>query len=149
MIRDEWKLARIYNGIEIRILRRKEIGEDCIECQDPVTKERIISDCHNCFNTGKVGGYCSPFNSWGRILAEQNNESHSQLGVEEIIKSNWRIPGFPQVSMGDLIFEKDNGNIWHIDGKGVGKIASNEVDSQILQCSLLSHNSIEYKMEIL
>ena len=144
--KDEMKVMRVYLGIPIELRRRKEMGQRCQECYDSVTMETISSHCPACFNTGFVGGYTTPYASMGRFFQENAVEQHTSQGIGEIVKGTWRVPSFPELSKGDILIETVSNNRWTVERCTKGKISSNEVDMQTLQCSLISKHSIEYEL---
>jgi hypothetical protein len=92
-------------GTKCSVYKRRNFGENCKRCRDAITGRITVSNCQNCFGTGKVDGFydgidifmnLSPHDSDVRLDGLQKVEEH-----DSVFYAN----NFPVFYSGDIVVE--------------------------------------------
>ena len=99
-------------GRRIWILPVKVFGQHC-KCYDPVMRRKVRSNCVTCYDTGWVGGYDSPVETYGLIIQPDDILTKTNFGDVQIKNGYVNLPNYPIVEDGFIIVDPDN-NRWKI-----------------------------------
>ena len=107
---------RAHHGVELSIYKRRQWGDKCTECYDPVTEESYKSDCDECFGTAFVGGFWKPVTQLGKIEPFPKIQViDGTFGYSENSTSQAHLRAFPLVKKGDIIVETASNNRHYIN----------------------------------
>ena len=112
-IRRRLDLLLKFSGIPCLIYSRKHEGERCPNCWDPVLKKVEYSNCPQCFNTGRLGGYYHPVLTQVKIdPVRKINEPGDTL--RQVEQTTALVAYFPLVKPQDIIYEVNAGERWRV-----------------------------------
>lgn len=102
-----------FTGIPCLIYSRKHEGERCPTCWDAVLKKVRYSNCPQCFNTGRLGGYYQPVLTQVKIdpVRKMNEPGDTLRQVEQ---TTALVSYFPLVKPQDIIYEVNAGARWRV-----------------------------------
>lgn len=101
-------VAKEYIGRKVLALSRKTTGTRCTVCWDALKRRKTRSDCRNCFNTGVVGGYFAPQQTYA--VKPPTNVASQLSGIFELEVHDcimW-ISSMPRLKPRDLIVDAEN-----------------------------------------
>jgi hypothetical protein len=106
-------LALRLEGVPCLIYPRREEGERCPDCWDPVLKKVLSSSCSRCFNTGRLGGYYLPVLTQVKInpVTKTNQPGDTLRQVEQ---TTAMCSFVPIVKPRDIIYEVNAGKRWRL-----------------------------------
>jgi len=148
------EMARINNlklqefmGRKIWVFPRKQTGQRCGICYDPVMIRKTRSSCPTCFDTTWVGGFHQPIEVYGMIVSP--NESTTQTNFSRVQNENTTLllGNYPEVSEGDVVVEAENIR-WRV-GSEINKV--NKARALIRQQAPIHRiptSDIEYSLPI-
>ena len=112
-IRRRLDLLLKFAGIPCLIYSRKHEGERCPDCWDAVLKKVRYSNCPQCFNTGRLGGYYSPVLTQVKIdpVRKMNEPGDTLRQVEQ---TTALAAYFPLIKPQDIIYEVNAGERWRV-----------------------------------
>lgn len=100
--------AKEYIGRKVLVLSRKTTGTRCTNCWDALKRRKTKSDCRSCFNTGVVGGYFSPQQTYA--VKPPTNTASQLAGIFELEVHDcimW-ISSMPRLKPRDLVVDAEN-----------------------------------------
>ena len=100
--------AREYIGRKVLVLSRKTTGSRCSVCWDHLKRRKTRSDCRSCFNTGVVGGYFAPQQTFA--VKPPTNVASQLSGIFELEVHDcimW-ISSMPRLKPRDLVVDAEN-----------------------------------------
>lgn len=101
-------------GVPCLIYNRRSTGVHCTKCFDRIQKKRLFSGCKTCFDTGWLGGFYDPIDSYVDISPNQKNLQMAPWGAVQENESPMMLSNFPVVSPGDVIRELESGRMWRV-----------------------------------
>ena len=142
--REYWLLSR-FAGISSYLFRRKNYGQRCTTCWNPITEQVTRDNCPNCIGTGFEGGYWTPVNIFLQYDPTPNNLVKDYVGQdEENVITAWTI-SMPDIRLGDILIRQ---NSW--EGYEITKIQTTELQGnvvrQILTLTQLSKGAVEFEL---
>ena len=140
------RIARLklkeFEGRKVWLYPRKRTGQRCA-CFDPVMKRKMRSKCVTCYDTGYVGGYDSPMETYVQVHSptEMTNKNIvSEISIEDTIAV---LPNFPEVFEGWIVVEAENIR-WRI-GSNLNKIKkARSLVKQIVNLHRIPNSDVEY-----
>jgi len=107
---------RFGNGVPCKIWLRKEGGQRCVECYDPIKKRSTKTNCVNCYGTTYDGGYYKAVTGYFNFSVDVKNMGISDTG--NIINSaNRAMTGnFPVLKPGDVVADTRLNRMWVLVG---------------------------------
>jgi len=147
LLRDEAKMLRRINGVEIAVLKRMRWGTRCPKCYDKYAKEVVRGNCTTCFGTSFTGGYHAPVVTLGRRSVGPVETSLAPQGKTDIAQSQLTMLDAPVVEADDIVvFLRDNRRFL------VTKQIQTEIQTvsvhQKLLVSELARSSVEYRIPV-
>ena len=142
------KLARLYNGIKVRIFTLDESSTPCTNCIDSFTGQVLISDCPVCFGTGKLAKYTSIGDFDVVTQINPKIKSSSELGDSEVSQQNsFEIIDVPLLEDQDLLVTLDTKRVYKIIDMEPSVVAvGGEIIAQFVSCNAISKGSPEYQV---
>lgn len=107
MARIERLRLKEHKGRKVWIFPRKRFGQRC-SCYDRVTKRKLRSSCVTCYDTGWVGGYDSPMETYVQIYTPPKNTRKTQLGEINVENAVAKLSSYPELEEGWVIIEQEN-----------------------------------------
>lgn len=148
------EMARINNlklqefmGRKIWVFPRKQSGQRCGVCFDPVMNRKTRASCQVCFDTTWVGGFHQPVQVYGMIVTP--NESTTQTNFARVQNENTTLllGNYPELSDGDVVVEAENVR-WRV-GNELQKIhKARALIRQQVPIHRIPSSDIEYSLPI-
>jgi hypothetical protein len=124
----------------------RTFGQRCPACYDPITKNRIRSQCLTCYDTGFAGGYMNPIQTLVQVDATPKGIEQISLTETQQRNTTARTPYFPIVKPDDIIVEAENLR-WR-----VSRLSTSEKLRSVIYHELNLHeiprSDIEYRIPI-
>lgn len=112
-IRRRLDLLLKFSGIPCLIYSRMHIGERCPTCWDAVLQKVEYSNCPQCYNTGRLGGYYHPVLTQVKIdPVRKMNEPGETL--RQVAQCTALVGYFPLIKPQDIIYEVNAGDRWRV-----------------------------------
>jgi hypothetical protein len=141
-----------FAGRRCFIFPARTFGQRCGNCYDGpdkgkgFTSQRRRSGCLTCYDTGYVGGYLDPIETFMQIDPTTSNIQLTQIVERHPEDATARLPNFPLVKPRDLIVEAENKR-WR-----VVRVTPTERLRSVVHQELVLHaiplGDIEYKIPI-
>jgi hypothetical protein len=134
-------------GSPCLIYKKRHEGLSCPECFDPIMQRVTKSNCRTCFGTGKMDGYYPPFSAY---VTFGPNTTSSNIRVEGVIQQNSsqaEYVDYPDLRLGDLIFDVKDHFFWDVVSLVKPEKAHVHIMQQ-MQLSARNRSDIEYKIPI-
>lgn len=101
-------------GGKVSVLKKKEEGERCEECWDPVKYRVTDSDCDNCDGTGFDDGWHDPVQIYMSLGPPPKRQSAESIGdVQQSQTSAWT-SNYPIITPEDIIAEPYLNKWWRV-----------------------------------
>lgn len=100
-------LMQEHAGRRCWVLPRKTFGQRC-SCWDDVLGKQSRAGCRECFDTGFVGGYLSPIETWIQIDPSPRNDQAALVLKTQQVLTTMRMANYPPIKPDDLIVEMEN-----------------------------------------
>ena len=112
-IRRRLDLLLKFSGIPCLIYTRMHEGERCPTCWDAVLQKVEYSNCPQCFNTGRLGGYYHPVLTQVKIdpVRKMNEPGDTLRQVEQCTAL---AAYMPLIRPQDIIYEVNAGERWRV-----------------------------------
>jgi hypothetical protein len=140
----DFRLTLKFNGLRVVLLKKRRWGVRCLKCTDKRTKEVVRPNCVECWGTGFIGGYWTPFITYARSSASNNA---STIGPNQKTDSNectfW-LPDYPTLEQDDILVRLSDNRRFRIDQQLETQIQLNSVHQEI-SCQELPHDNILYR----
>ena len=145
---DLYRVARMYNGLEVKLFTIDETGERCPECTDAFTGDIVISNCPTCGGTGYTISYQLAGTSYAVPQLAPKLKTSSEMGDIEVAQQNtWVLLGAPLLEDQDLVVTVDTRRVYKIvDMEPQLAAIGGEVITQTVICRALSKGAPEYKV---
>lgn len=111
----QWKLIRdvlrkemlrfvtLEAGVKGYLLKRRQYGPKCTECNDYDLEESVNGQCESCYGTGYAGGYYNAIPYYiDNSLTESSKDVSGSMGVQDNRVRNVRSLACPQVQTYDM-----------------------------------------------
>ena len=135
-----------FNGRKVWAFQKRITGQRC-NCYDQVMKRKMRSKCIACFDTGFVGGYDSPLETFVQIVSNNETTSHGKISEMEMENGVAVIGNYPEVSEGWVLVEGENVR-WRV-GSTIKKLRKNRaLIKQVVQVHRIPLGDIEYSLPI-
>jgi hypothetical protein len=134
-----------FSGRKVWIFPKKTSGQRCPICFDEVSQRRLRSSCLNCFDTGWVGGYNAPVESYGMVITPNEATTHAPFGDMQTENTSILLGNYPELFEGDIIIEAENIR-WRV-GSNIGKV--NKARALVRQQAPIHHipkSDMEYSL---
>lgn len=125
--RQEDVLFREFTGRKCWVFPVRTFGARCV-CYDRVTGKRTKSNCLNCYDTGFLGGYLSPIESFIQFDPSGKQNVPTTNGERQDNSTTARLISFPPVKPKDIVVEAEN-----VRWKVVSQNAPQRLRSQLHQ----------------
>ncbi len=100
-------------GTECTVYKRRNFGRNCTRCKDAITNRIAISNCPECFGTGKIDGFYNPVNVFLNLSPHDVDTELTNLGKIEDHETTFYANNFPVFYPGDIVVEP-NEQHWRI-----------------------------------
>jgi hypothetical protein len=133
-----------FKGRKVWLFPRKRFGQRC-SCYDQVTKRKLRSGCVTCFDTGWVGGYDSPLETYAQVQDPPELNVKTQLFEGAVENAKGLFSNFPDLAEGWVLVEHENVR-WRI-GSSIDKInKARSTVRQIADLHRIPEGDIEYSL---
>ena len=137
---------RYVHGIPTFIFKKRKDGGRCPECWDDILKRITKSNCSVCYGTGRLEGYYPPIEGWMTFVPRMSGAQVQQQGVVQPERGQVEFTDYPELVIGDIIFDIRNHLFWRVIG--IQNPEKNRVAIlQTAQLSTINRSDIEYKLE--
>jgi len=144
--RVELILFREHIGRKCWVFPARTFGQRCPACYDPVSRQRMQSQCLTCYDTSFVGGYLNPVEAYVQFDPSPKHTEVQQLVETQQQNTSARMPYFPSVKPRDIIVESENRR-WRIE-----RVSSTRRLRVVLHQELVLHeipgSDIEYLIPV-
>ena len=100
-------LFREFVGRKCWVFPVRTFGAKCL-CYDRVSGKRTKSNCLNCYDTGFLGGYLSPIETFIQFDPNGKQGVSTQHGEKQDSPTTARLISFPPVKPKDIVVEAEN-----------------------------------------
>lgn len=100
-------LFREFTGRVCWVFPVRTFGARCV-CYDRVAGKRTKSNCLNCYDTGFLGGYLSPVQTFIQFDPSGKQSTSSTNGERQDNSTTARLISFPPVKPKDIVVEAEN-----------------------------------------
>lgn len=138
-------LFREFAGRQCWVLPARTFGARC-SCWNPTLKQRTRSRCIACFDTGFVGGYLAPIETWVSIDPAVSNENNMNVGAAQPVNTTARTGYYPNLKPRDIIVEMENKR-WRIANVSAPEHGRAQI-YQELTLHLIPLGDIEYRFKV-
>ena len=146
MARVERLKLKEHKGRKVWVFPRKRFGQRC-SCYDEVTKRKIRSSCVTCYDTGWVGGYDSPIETYAQIVTPPEDTLKTQLAEIEVKNGDAKFSNYPELFEGWIVVEQENIR-WRI-GSRINKVEKGRaVVRQEVQLHGIPRGDIEFSLPL-
>jgi hypothetical protein len=143
---DEEIMLKKFNGVPLKVFKRKHFGERCVECFDPVTKMTIRKKCSVCKGTSWIQGYYEGIDTWGHIKPLSVRTDDTAAGsIIDVGTTNCMLLNFPVVFKDDIIKEVRTNIRWRVVSKQPTELTRATVHQDIV-LSRVPRDQIEYNL---
>ena len=147
--RDLEKVARLYDGVLMRLFSIEKDGGRCPDCTNSLTGETMVSTCDTCGGTGFLTGYVMVGDYWTksvfnpRVIQPSDSGNTDNPGIRDQIV----IIGAPLIVAEDLLITYRTKEVFKIvDQEPQIVAAGGEVVTQVANCSRLTPGRREYNL---
>lgn len=135
-----------FSGRLVWVFPIRTFGQRCT-CVDSVTGRRKVSSCSTCFDTGWVGGFHRPIETYMQIVTPPEATTLSDLNEVQNINATGRMGNYPEVHSRWVVVEGENSR-WRI-GEGIRKVEKGRaVIRQDFPLHRIPVGDIEYTLPI-
>lgn len=124
----DWNMAREITRKELLRLQRytalngylliaKRAGTVCT-CRDPLTNETTNTYCTDCYGTGWVGGYYSPYSCVFFDVSQENSKEAVDVQARGMTDDNikqTRYVGYPHIKTRDVFVDRDSDSRYYVN----------------------------------
>lgn len=142
-----FRKALKHTGGATILLKRRTWGERCSRCVDPRTKTVVRSDCLNCWGTGYVGGYWSPYFTRARRSASANVTTVTPEQKSDANSVRFWLPDYPQLERDDVIVSLDDQRRFRVDVQLQTELRLVGVH-QVVSCQELARDHVVYRLHV-
>lgn len=143
--RQEDVLFREFVGRRCWLFPVRTFGGYCV-CYDRVAGKPTKSNCLNCYDTGFLGGYLSPIETFIQFDPSGGTSVATPNGERQPNNSSARLISFPQVKPKDILVEAENKR-WKVESvSSTQRLRS--VVHQELALSKVSKGDVAFKLPI-
>jgi hypothetical protein len=115
IIRKVQLMRKILNGIQCKILKKKNYGTPCNKCIDIATKKVTHSHCPTCYGTRITNGFYDPIETYCKIHeVSPKAQKESVLGTVDNVIASCGVC-YPVVSRGDIVIESVSNRRWIVN----------------------------------
>jgi hypothetical protein len=135
-----------FTGRKVWAFQKRASGQRC-SCYDQVMKRKMRSKCVACFDTGYVGGFDSPIETFIQIISNTETTTHAKLSEVEVENGTAILANYPEVAEGWVLVEGENVR-WRV-GSILKKIRKNRaLIKQVIQVHRIPIGDVEYALPI-
>jgi hypothetical protein len=139
-------MLKEYSGRKVLALTQRTWGTRCSECWDALKRRRKTSNCAGCYDTGLMGGYFSPRESWCMKAPDREVVALNRLTELQPHDVTMIFSAMPRLKPRDLIIDPD-GRRWRVLMVGRSeKLWS--LTHQSVALRELSRDQVEYTLDI-
>lgn len=145
---DLLRIARVYNGIKVRVFTLDETGTPCPSCVDAFTGQVVDSACPACNGTGYQAGYTEHEVTYAIAQLSPKHKTSTQMGDSEGQgrRDVFILIDAPLLQDQDFIATVDTSRIYKIvDAEPTLTAIGGDVVMQTITCAPLSKGAPEYK----
>ena len=146
---DLLRIARIYNGIKVRVFTLDETGTPCPDCIDTFTGQVVNQGCTTCNGTGYLAGYTEHDQTFAIAQLSPKVKTNTAMGDLEGNgrRDSFYLVGGPLLQDQDLIVAVDTGRVYKIvDQEPSISAIGGDVILQLISCAPLSKGAPEYRV---
>jgi len=103
---------RFGNGVQCKIWLRKEGGQRCVECYDPIKKRSTKTNCVNCYGTTYDGGYYKAVDVFVNFSVDVKSMGITDSGNMVNSANRAMIGNFPILKPGDVVADTRLNRMW-------------------------------------
>lgn len=145
---DEQILFKRLNGVRLAVLKRRQWGERCSDCYDPVTRATTKERCSICYGTSFVGGYWDPVVLWGRVNTPKNVQAQiTTRNTKEAATHIITLLDVPTLQDKDLIVETSTNQRHVVRAQKQTELRRRSVHQQVTT-SLIARDAVEYTIPV-
>lgn len=142
--REYWLLSR-FAGIKSYLFRRRNYGERCKTCWNPVLEKTMDDHCPDCLGTSFEGGYFNPAPLYLQYDATPNERVKTYFGSYEPNQIGaWTI-SIPGVRPDDIIVRTGDWAAYKVARRTPTELQGNPV-RQMLVLTQLGKGDVEYQL---
>ena len=139
-------LMQEFNGRRVWVFPIRTFGQRCT-CWDHNTDRRLRSNCVTCYDTGFVGGFHSPIDTWMQIDPDGTAKQLTMMAEGEVHNTPARLSNFPPLKPRDIIVEAENVR-WRVGPHVQTREQLRAIVSQDVVLHEIPHGDIEFRLPI-
>jgi len=149
----DFRLTLKFNGTKLVVLKKRRWGAKCIVqpdgtgCYDPISQEVMRQNCRECWGTGFIGGYWTPFVTYGRRNVSANTSAITPAQRSDTNDGSFWLPDYPTLEADDILISLSDQRRFIIDQQVETQILLNSVHQEVA-CMELDHDHIIYQMRV-
>lgn len=105
---------RLGNGVPCLIYIRKEGGQRCVECFDPIKRRSTKTNCINCYGTTYDGGFYTPITAYLNFTVDTKAMGIADHGNITQASNNALACNYPIFKSGDAIIDPRLNRVWTV-----------------------------------
>jgi hypothetical protein len=142
--REYWLLSR-FAGIKSYLFRRRNYGQRCRTCWNPIYEKVMIDHCPDCLGSSFEGGYFNPAPLYVQYDANPDEKLKTYIGDYEPNQIGaWTI-SIPVIRPDDIIIRTGSWGIYKVTKLTPTELQGNVV-RQIMVLTELSKSDVEYQL---
>lgn len=134
-----------YTGRLVWVFPIRTFGQRC-DCFDPNTSRRTRSQCNTCYDTGFVGGFHAPIQTYAQIDPHGKIKRHQLLADGEPIDTTARLANFPPLKPRDILVETENRR-WRVGQVRVTEKLRAPIHQEV-SLHMVPPTDIEYRLPV-
>ena len=126
-------------GVDLKILKKVTVGEECTYCWDPVLSRITEDDCPVCHGGGKVGGYYNQIKVRGTMTMQPKYNQITPFGTWQPGDALAKVLNYPILNPDDVVVDNLNRR-WKVRQVSPTEVMNTLVGQQV-QLSLQEKSS--------
>jgi len=140
----DFRLTLKFNGTRVVLLKKRRWGVRCLKCTDKRTKEVVRPNCAECWGTGFVGGYWSPFVTYARSNVTANTSSVGPNQKSDANDGSFWLPDYPTLERDDILVRLSDNRRFRLDQQVETQIQLNSAHQEV-SGQELPHDHVLYR----
>lgn len=127
----DFRLSLKFNGTRVVVLKKRRWGPRCLKCFDRRTKEVVRPNCRECYGTGFLQGYWTPFLTYARSNVTSNTTTITPMQKSDANDCTFWLPDYPQLERDDIIIRLTDQRRFRLDQQVETQIQLNTVHQEV------------------
>lgn len=136
-----------YNATEMAILKRRRWGTRCKVCTDQTTREQVRAQHKECWGTGIVGGYWTPYYTKARRNTSGNASAITPSGKSDANGALFWLPSSPTLERDDILVSLSDQRRFRVNQEVETQISLQSVHQEVT-CVEVLHDNVIYRYPI-